>query len=243
MPAAGCGARTGLNGNKILAPLDGQPLLWHTLRGLLDSPEDNRNRPYSVDEVVIAARAEEWDDVRSVWSDVAQTLEVIPEFRLVEGGAARQDSVEAAARAARGTFVAVHDAARPFASSELLFRVCDAARETGAAIPAVLASDSVKVARILNAAPVVEQTLDRSLVWLVQTPQVFRREVLLEAFGYARETGFVGTDCASAVEQLINADGSPRFAVRLVEGNRQNFKVTYAADLERAEEICRAQRN
>ena len=113
-------------------------------------------------------------------------------------------------------------------------RVCDAARVSGAAIPALKSSDTTKLAKVSNGRTVVAQTLARDAVWLVQTPQVFRREVLLEAFAHARATGFIGTDCASAVEQLRDEHGASRYEIALVEGETRNFKVTFAADLERA---------
>ena len=251
VPAAGCGARAAQNGNKILAPLAGHPLLYHTLRHLLtasQSKEYSRNPgspevSCSIVEVIIAARRDEWPLIQSVWNEVQTDTAISPTFQLVEGGATRQDSVLAAARAASSDFVAVHDAARPFASRELLENVWRGALSSGAAIAALPASDTVKRAGNagISKSPAeavgcyVAQTLERGEVWLAQTPQVFRRELLLEALETAARDGWAGTDCASAVERLLDDHGNARVAVALVEGDAGNFKVTFAPDLARAE--------
>jgi 2-C-methyl-D-erythritol 4-phosphate cytidylyltransferase len=245
VPAAGCGARAAQNGNKILAPLAGQPLLFHTLYHLLQpTPQEQeygRIRPY-LQQLIIAARREEWPSIQSVWNAVRDALACeIPQFQLVEGGATRQDSVLAAVRAARGSWVAVHDAARPFASRALLENVWRGAQETGAAIAALPASDTVKQAQtsnIVDAGAFVEDTLEREAIWLAQTPQVFRREILRAALEAAVHDNWAGTDCASAVERLNGEQGNIRVA--LVEGDALNFKVTFAPDLARAEWMLRS---
>jgi 2-C-methyl-D-erythritol 4-phosphate cytidylyltransferase len=247
VPAAGCGARAAQNGNKILAPLVGQPLLFHTLHHLLqpapEQPEYGRFRPY-LQELIIAARREEWSAIQSVWDAVRDSIDSEPpQFQLVEGGATRQDSVLAAVRSARGNWVAVHDAARPFASRTLLETVWRGAQETGAAIAALPASDTVKQAQApdtVDAGAFVEHTLERGSVWLVQTPQVFRREILRESLEAAVRDSWAGTDCASAVERLKDEQGNNRVRVALVEGDALNFKVTFAPDLARAEWMLRS---
>src|SRR5690606_29224052 len=108
VPAAGCGARAGLNGNKILAPLCGRPLLAWTLEALLRTGHPAAGTPetdlWSITELIIAARPDEWDLVRAA----AAGLRLTP--RLVNGGATRQDSVFQAVTAAGGEYVLVHDA-------------------------------------------------------------------------------------------------------------------------------------
>jgi 2-C-methyl-D-erythritol 4-phosphate cytidylyltransferase len=215
VPAAGCGARAGLGANKILAPLCGRPLLSHTLESLLTC---------ACDELLVAARAEEFERVREAAGELSVRLQ------LVEGGATRQDSVENMARAAMGDFVLVHDAARPLVSADLITRVCEAAFRTGAAIAALPATDTVKRAILREDGAFIAETLPREAVWLAQTPQVFKRELLLRALHAAARDGFAGTDCASLVERLEHP-------VALVRGETRNLKVTYADDLARAEQI------
>lgn len=224
VPAAGCGSRAETSGNKILAPLHGKPLLWHTLRAL--TAPDAYSPDIQPHELIIAARRDEFPLIQPLLDDIAPHLSFMPQ--LVEGGATRQESVDNAARAATGDWLMVHDAARPFASPELLRCVIDAAQKCGAALAALPCPDTVK-----RASPdgIVAATLDRSVLWLAQTPQIFRREILLAAIEKAVAEGFTGTDCASLVERL------PNQRVLLVPGEASNFKVTYPADLKRAHEI------
>jgi 2-C-methyl-D-erythritol 4-phosphate cytidylyltransferase len=183
-------------------------------------------------ELIIAARREEYGPVQAV-IDSLPPHEFAPlNIRIVEGGESRQESVANAAGSASGDFLLVHDAARPLLSAELVFQVCQAALRDGAAILAVPVSDTVKSSTLTGGKIVIENTLDRGFIWLAQTPQVFRRAVLLTALASAAADSFSGTDCASLVERI----GYP---VTIVPGELRNFKVTYAADLERAAMLLR----
>jgi 2-C-methyl-D-erythritol 4-phosphate cytidylyltransferase len=119
--------------------------------------------------------------------------------------------------------VIVHDAARPLASAELIDRVLAGLADADGAIPGVPLADTVK--RV--AAGRVEQTLDRSALVAVQTPQAFRAPALRDAYATAQNLG-AATDCASLLEQA-------GMGVAVVDGDPANVKVTTAADLERAE--------
>jgi len=135
------------------------------------------------------------------------------------GGPRRQDSVRLGLEAlGECDYVAVHDGARPLVTPELIERGLEAARETGAAVPAVALADTVK-----EAGPdgIILRTLDRSRLWAIQTPQVFHYELLLRAH---QEITADMTDDAAMVEAL----GEP---VRLFEGDRRNVKLTTAEDL------------
>lgn len=159
-------------------------------------------------------------------------------IQVVAGGARRQDSVAAGVDAVGegADIVLVHDAARPFCSAALIDRVIDAAAETGAAVPALRATDTVKEAAGMAdpamvaagaADPVmVAATLPRDRIWLAQTPQGFRLDVLQEAVALGRK-GVEATDEALLAERA----GHP---VRLVEGDPANVKVTTAADVDEA---------
>ena len=222
VPAAGCGARVGLGANKILAPLGRRPLLWHTIQALTGVDY----APHQPLELIIAAQRTEFELIEEAVGETALPL------RLVEGGATRQDSVEAAVKAATGDLVLVHDAARPCVEPQYVTATCQAAAETGAAILAVAASDTVKRAHSTPQGLQIAETIPRETVYLAQTPQVFRRALLLSALERARAEGFAGTDCASLVER----GGHP---VSLVAGSPRNLKVTYAEDLARAEALLR----
>ena len=218
VPAAGCGSRAATNGNKILAPLCDKPLLWHTLRALTNTeafPEGTQPL-----ELLIAARRDEFELIQPIIEKHSAFLTP----HLVEGGATRQESVFNAARVARGDLIMVHDAARPMVSPQLTRRVIEAALQSGAALAALPCPDTVKQAAESGC---VAATLDRSVLWLAQTPQIFRRALFLDALEKAAQDNFNGTDCASLVEHF----GHP---VQLVPGEARNFKVTYPDDLERA---------
>ena len=123
------------------------------------------------------------------------------------------------------TLLLVHDAARPFVSLECVEACVAAAATHGAAIAAVAAHDTVKLA---DPDSVIIETLDRRRIWLAQTPQVFRTDLLREAYQRARSDGFVATDDAALVERLGHA-------VRIVPGESTNRKITTPDDLRWAE--------
>ena len=224
VPAAGCGVRTGLSGNKVLAPVGGRPLLSWTLRALIEAAPLLRNLGVELTQILIAARREEFPLLQPL-VDLYPALVTV-----VEGGATRQESVGNAARASSAGFLLIHDAARPLISSDLIVRVTQAAQTAGAAIAALPASDTIKIAREENGLPLIGSTLDRRTVWLAQTPQIFRRELYLRALESASHENFEGTDCASLLERIGEK-------VALVAGETENFKVTFANDLVRAESI------
>ncbi len=148
--------------------------------------------------------------------------------RVVAGGQARSDSVRnGLAAAPDAVVVLVHDAARPFASAELASRVVQAAARDGAALAALPVTDTVKRMAEGGDPPRVAATLDRSTLWLAQTPQGFRRDLLLRAFERA------GLDAAGATDEclLVERMGEP---VTLVPGEPGNFKITGPEDLARA---------
>ena len=159
-----------------------------------------------------------------------------PILKLVEGGATRQSSVTNGALAASGDFLLIHDAARPLLAPQLCARVVEAAQKCGAAIAAEAAHDTVKIARATLQndarvlAPTIEKTIARDTVFLAQTPQVFRRELLRRALQSAARDSFAGTDCASLVERL---DDAPPIA--LVCDGSFNLKVTRREDFAVAE--------
>jgi 2-C-methyl-D-erythritol 4-phosphate cytidylyltransferase/2-C-methyl-D-erythritol 2,4-cyclodiphosphate synthase len=205
VPAAGRSRRMGVD--KVLAPVGDRPALTRALQVL---------RAAGVPLLVVGVRADAAAAVR------AQALEPfgLADCLLVAGGATRAETVRRclAQLPAEVTHVLVHDAARPYCSPELARRVMEATERYGAACAALPAVDTVH--RAAAGEPVVAETLDRSRLWLAQTPQGFRRELLERAHAGGAE----GTDDAG----LVAALGVP---VRLVEGERTNTKLTYPEDL------------
>jgi 2-C-methyl-D-erythritol 4-phosphate cytidylyltransferase len=143
--------------------------------------------------------------------------------KLVCGGAERQDSVAAGLEVveAETDLVLVHDAARPFVSLTCVQSCIDTAGMHGAAIAAVAAHDTVKR---VNSNCVIVETLDRTQIWLAQTPQVFRAALLREAYRQALRDGYVGTDDAALVERLAHP-------IHIVPGEPTNRKITTPDDL------------
>jgi 2-C-methyl-D-erythritol 4-phosphate cytidylyltransferase/2-C-methyl-D-erythritol 2,4-cyclodiphosphate synthase len=147
--------------------------------------------------------------------------------RAVGGAPTRAGSVWNGLAAADAPVVLVHDAARPFASPELAARVAEAAARDGAALAALPVTDTVKQRAEGSEPPRVAATLDRRALWLAQTPQGFRRALLLSAYAAAGEGAADATDECALVERM----GAP---VTLVPGEAGNFKITGPEDVARA---------
>lgn len=208
--AAGAGRRMKADKPKQFLVLEGVPILVWTLRKFEASPR--------IDHVVIASPPESVDAVRKMVAEAGLTKRVTA----IEGGERRQDSVGIALGHLDSDtdFVAVHDAVRPFVTLEDIDRVLDAAAESGAAILAVPVSDTVKEVEKDE----VKSTLRRERLVLAQTPQVFRKSILTEAFAEAERDNYYGTDESSLVERL----GHP---VALVHGSERNIKITRPSDI------------
>jgi 2-C-methyl-D-erythritol 4-phosphate cytidylyltransferase/2-C-methyl-D-erythritol 2,4-cyclodiphosphate synthase len=210
--AAGRGERLGRLENKAFVELVGRPLVAHTLEALRACPE--------VEQVVLVVAPPDVERARRLLRPDARRGESV-----VPGGAARRQSVRAglAEVAPASELVLVHDGARPFVTPQLVSRCLAAAARTGAAVAALPATDTIKEA---GAEGMVLRTLDRSRLWLAQTPQAFRRQVLERAHEEA-EAAAASTDDAALVERL----GLP---VEIVMGDPHNVKITSPADLEQA---------
>jgi 2-C-methyl-D-erythritol 4-phosphate cytidylyltransferase len=149
---------------------------------------------------------------------------------VVDGGAERADSIQNALARVKPDieYVAVHDAARPCIANEWITKVFDEAQRTAAAILAIPVGGTLKR---VSANRTIEETVSREKLWEAQTPQVFRRELLLEA--YAKRDGFTATDDAQLVERIGHA-------VSVVQGSAINVKITTREDLRLAEQALKA---
>jgi 2-C-methyl-D-erythritol 4-phosphate cytidylyltransferase/2-C-methyl-D-erythritol 2,4-cyclodiphosphate synthase len=221
--AGGRGERLGHAHPKQLLSVGGRPILERSLSTFLAHP--------AITEIVVALPADLAADPPLYLR--GRSKPVI----LVAGGARRQDSVRQAFLASDETseIVVVHDAARPFASADLLSRTIDAAAASGAALAALRSRDTVK--RVAAAGPgkvsprFVAETLPRDEIYLAQTPQAFRRDVLRDALAIGETVD--ATDEATLAERAGHA-------VRVVEGESSNLKVTTKDDLAVAEAIADA---
>ena len=213
-PATEPAARPALAGRKQFLLLDGEPILAHTVRKFMAAP--------SVTEVIVALRPEDRDWAREL---LAQVEKVKP-VRFADGGDSRQHSVENALAILDDDtdLVAVHDAVRPFVSVETIERVIAEASTHGAAIVGVVPVDTVKQVHLNH----IRGTIPRERLILAQTPQVFRFDLLRQAFDRARADQFIATDESSLVERLEQVE------VRVVPGSDRNIKITKPGDLELA---------
>jgi 2-C-methyl-D-erythritol 4-phosphate cytidylyltransferase/2-C-methyl-D-erythritol 2,4-cyclodiphosphate synthase len=222
--AGGRGQRVGAALPKQLLSVGGRPILERSVTAFLTHP--------GVDALVVALPQALLDD------PPAYLLRTSKPVVLVAGGDRRQDSVANAFRAAGAAsdIILIHDAARPFVSADLIARMIAAAADSGAALAAVQARDTVKVALEGSNGDrrrVVKETLPRESVFLAQTPQAFRRDVLQTALDLGARDGLEVTDEAALVERA-------GLIVRLVEGDASNIKITTPEDLPVAEAIARS---
>ena len=169
-----------------------------------------------------------------VRAEIVGPFDLADRVRLLAGGAERQDSVRNALILVRSDqeIVLVHDGVRPCLPPALIERAAAAAMADGAAVLGVPVKDTIKET---TAEGWVVRTVPREGLWAAQTPQAFRREILLAAHERAAAEGFRGTDDAALVERL----GIP---VRMVRGGEQNIKVTTPADLVYAEAVLQERR-
>jgi 2-C-methyl-D-erythritol 4-phosphate cytidylyltransferase/2-C-methyl-D-erythritol 2,4-cyclodiphosphate synthase len=229
--AGGQGRRLGGAQPKQLLSVGGRPILERTLTAFLEHP--------AIDALIVALPQELVDDPPPYLHPAALHGAGKP-VRLVAGGGRRQDSVANAfgAADAASDIIVIHDAARPFASADLITRTITAAAESGAALAALASRDTVKrtqnpTAVVSGVSRTVIETLPRETIYLAQTPQAFRRDVLAQAIAAAVRAPLDATDEATLVERAGQA-------VRLVEGEATNIKITTAEDLPIAEAIARA---
>ncbi|MCH8496486.1 MAG: 2-C-methyl-D-erythritol 4-phosphate cytidylyltransferase [Balneolales bacterium] len=220
VPAAGSGSRMGENLPKPFLNLGGLPILSRTLRCF--------NYPNRVVEIVLAVSPE----FKSLAKAAVNKADLVVPVKIVDGGSERMYSISNALAevSTSAKFVAVHDAVRPFISRDLLDRLYNAVRESGACIPGISVTDTIKQ---IESDGIVRQTLLRDELRAVQTPQLFSLPVLREAYRFAISNQRFGTDDASLVEQS-------GYDVLLIDGEQDNFKITYPVDLKRAEEYIKS---
>ena len=222
LPAAGSGKRFGNEGNKLFALLAGKPIWYHSATRLRSVD--------AIGPIVMPISRVDQPRFQNEFAPLVDELQIT----IVVGGAERTDSVSAGlmeieTNQSEVSLVAVHDAARPLVSTLQIAEVIEKAKDVGAAIlaqpvPATVKQDLRSDQKI--------KTIDRSDLWLAQTPQVFRLDWLTDA--YKKYRGRPATDDAELVERI----GHP---VALVAGSAENLKITRPDDLRLAESIFKRQ--
>lgn len=222
--AAGRGKRMGTTVPKQFLEIEGKPIIYYTLQSFEESE--------LADEVILVTG----EELRGYCQK-----EIVEKFgfhkvkKVISGGKERYDSVYEGLKACEDcAYVYIHDGARPFVTEEVIRRSLEGAKEYGASIAAVPSKDTVKVG---NAQGIVVETLDRSVLWNVQTPQTFSYSLIRKAHEEMRKREMTGvTDDSMLVEELGLCQ------VKLVEGSYDNIKITTPEDLILAEKIIENKR-
>lgn len=216
--AGGKGVRMGSAVPKQFLPLNGQPILYHTIKAFIDA--------YAGIHLVLVLP----QDQLSYAQMVLQSFPDRVDMTIVAGGETRYHSVQNGLKVVEGNcIVFVHDGVRPLATPALIQRCYEQAADKGSAIPAIPVADSMRIIEDEDSRPI-----DREQMRIVQTPQTFRSEIILPAFEQEYQISF--TDEATVVEAYGDV-------VYLVEGERSNIKVTTPEDMIIAEALLKAREN
>ena len=216
IPAGGKGKRGGTETPKQYLRFHGKELIVYTLEVF--------QKNNLVDEIIISAE----QPYHTLLNKIAKDYNLTKISQLVEGGEERQDSVYNALKAIKaddGDLVAVHDAARPMLSDSILTRAINTAKEKGNALVCLKARDT-----LLKGDHIVKEYVDRTEIYYVQTPQIFKYKDLKKAMKKAYEKNFIGTDESMLIKEL-------GIDINIVEGSMLNFKVTTMTDIEMFEKL------
>ena len=222
IPAAGQGKRMKAGKNKLFLELSGVPIIVYTLRVFDEDPQCKG--------IILAINPDE----EEMFANLIATYKLKKIKQWVSGGIERQQSVYNGIKVldAETDIVLVHDGARPFINHALIYQLTEAAMTHGGAVLAVPVKDTIKKATD----NIVVETVERSSLWAVQTPQAFRVPLLTKAHDIADSEGFLGTDDASLLERINEP-------VIIIEGEYDNIKITTQEDLYFAEAILQKQRS
>lgn len=218
IPASGTGTRFGGKTPKQFIKFAGKEIIAHTLNKF--------NSLKEIHSIIIATQKKYFDKLHNIISK-NKFGKVIA---LVEGGETRQDSVYNALRVInfrKDDFIIVHDAVRPFVSKILIRNLILNSKKYKAVIPGLKINDTVKN---LNKDNTVKETVLRENIWRIQTPQVFRYDVLINSFKKAIAGNYYGTDESSLAEY-------GGYKVKVVEGDVNNIKITTKNDIKTTDKI------
>lgn len=209
--AAGKGKRMGTEVSKQFLPLCGKEILAHTV--------EKFEKAENIRDIVLVTGQDSLQDVQ----DMAQEYDWKKIISVVAGGKERQDSVWNGLQAVPedAEIVLIHDGVRPFVTEDILDLSIATAMEMGGCVAGVPAKDTIKVCNDEN---IAIDTPDRSTLWQIQTPQTFRKDLIVKSYEQAKQNGFVGTDDASLAEY----SGYP---VKVIMGSYRNIKITTKEDL------------
>jgi len=210
--AAGKGVRMNNTTSKQYLDLAGQPILAHSVMAF-DACD-------LIDKIFLVIPKE---DIEYCRKNILSLLELKNEIKLVPGGEQRQNSVYNGLQAIdkKTDTVVIHDAVRPFIQSEEIKLCILGAKKFSACIPGIPVSDTIKR---VGKSGFIEKTLVRDNIWLAQTPQAFKYELIIRAHEAARHDGYIGSDDSLLVERL-------GIDVKIINGSKNNIKITVREDL------------
>ncbi|MFQ5900593.1 MAG: 2-C-methyl-D-erythritol 4-phosphate cytidylyltransferase [Thermodesulfobacteriota bacterium] len=223
IPTAGKGKRMGANISKQYLFLLGRPVLAHTVRVFEESKK--------IDSIVLVVHK---GDEGYCKREIVEKFGFRKVTHILAGGRERQDSVRAGLNVVDPDceLVIIHDGVRPLIFPEIITESINAAKKFGASVVAVPVKDTVKE---VSKEGTIHCTLPRENLWMVQTPQVFRYDIIREAHAKAHTNGFLSTDDSALVEKFGNK-------VCIVEGSYENIKLTTQEDMMIAEVLMEARR-
>lgn len=221
--AAGKGKRMNNQINKILLQLNDKPIIYHSIKPFEDSP--------LIDKILLIANKDDIVDLNSIIKK-----NNFKKVGIIEGGEERQDSVyngiKLLENAKEDDIIIIHNGVNPFISNSLIEEVIKNAKKYGACAAAFKARDTIKET---DEDDFVLKTLDREMLWQMQTPQAAKYRLLVRAFVKAYNDNYYGTDDVELIERLGQR-------VKIIECNRENFKITTPIDLENAKLLLNADR-
>lgn len=214
--AGGGGKRFGSITKKQFIEINGKPVLYYSI--------DAFEKCELVKEIVVVLPGENLEFYDTTISKIKKFKKV---QKVIEGGKQRQDSVYNGLNSVsdKTDIVLVHDAARPLVNVKIINQIIDQSKKSDCAICAIPINDTVKLS---NGARLIEKTVPREGLWLAQTPQGFKYDLIMSAFQNAYDKNLIGTDESSLVERL-------GIKPAIVEGPKYNLKITKPEDLKLAE--------
>lgn len=209
--AAGNGSRMNSNTKKQFMEIKGKPVIWYSLFAFENSP---------VDKVILVTGKE---DIEYCRKNIVEKYGFKKVVSIVEGGKERYESVNNGLKQAEGGIVLIHDGARPLINSDIIKRSIEGAEQYGACVVGVPSKDTIKITKEDN---IIDSTPDRNSVWITQTPQAFKYELIKTAYdNIKKDTGINITDDAMVVEYFTHHQ------VRFVLGEYTNLKITTPEDI------------
>lgn len=217
--AAGTGSRMKKDINKQFIKLNNKEIVAHTI----DKFYNNEN----IDDIVVVIR----EDEEEYFNKNIKEKYGFTNIKVAHGGNERQDSVFNGIKMLKKEcdVVLIHDGARPFVTDDIIKRSIDEANEYNAIVVGVKVKDTIKV--VSDSGNIVD-TPNRSYLWAVQTPQVFKYDIITKAYEDACNNNYYGTDDAMLVERI-------GYNVKMIEGSYNNIKITTQEDLEFGEQILK----